>query len=236
MPRLLALALCALTLGVCTRGPDPWAETPTTSSPEREVVAITCRDGETVLADDEVGVQPDGVHVRMDADFDEPVVTFFYGDGGRSAHGLGPDFQGRSDSFVMPIPPGDLTVECGASEVDVPSGNSASMHLIDPTHIWQDGSLACGADIIEWNPNDPPFYVTDDEPFPQGVFGTLPGLKPGDEVRFGGYPEDPNGQTPVIVRDGEVIGLFDLSADGPKTFLHSGIFCAASGLGQTSGG
>jgi hypothetical protein len=134
--------------------------------------------------------------------------------------------------FLIAIPPGDVTVECGRREVDEPSANAVSVHLADPAGLWHEGNPVCGADFIEWNPDEIPFYYTDDNPFPEALFRTLPGLQPDDEVSFSGYPDDPNGRTPVIVRNGEVIGLFDLSTYDRRSFLHSGVFCASSGVGQ----
>ncbi len=151
-------------------------------------------------------------------------------DGGQR-FGFGPEFDG-SDTFSMDIPPGDVIVECGRREVGAPSGNAVSVHLLDPQGLWHEESPVCGADVIEWNPDQPPFYYTHDNPFPEAVFRTLPGLRPDDEVSFAGYPEGSTGRSPVIVRDGEVIGLFDLSTYDQRTFLLNGIFCASSGVGR----
>lgn len=196
-----------------------------------DVLRISCSGATTTIENTEVEVHPDGVRLGIEADFDEPFVTFFAEEGWRAAQGFGPEFDG-SDMFSMEIPPGDVIVECGRREVGAPSGNAVSVHLLDPHGLWQEENPVCGADFIEWNPDQPPFYYTHDNPFPEAIFRTLPGLRPDDEVSFGGYPEGSTGRSPVIVRDGEVIGLLDLSTYDQRTFLLNGIFCASSGVGQ----
>lgn len=51
-----------------------------------------------------------------------------------------------------------------------------------------------------------------------------------DVVAFGGYPEDPDGADPVVVRDGKVIGSFELSTYDQRTFVVYGVFCDSSGI------
>jgi hypothetical protein len=204
------------------------------SAAASDVVRVSCQDDITKLEDAEVNVQPDGVHVSMEADFDQPVVTFFPEGSGGIAHGLGPDFNGRSDRFVIPIPPGDVAVECGPKEVGEPSDNAVSLHLTDPAGVWHDPTLACGTDITEWG--SVAFYYVKGNPFPEAVYRTLPGLRSDDVVAFGGYPEDPNGAEPVVIRNGEVIGAFNLSTYDQRTFIVYGVFCNSSGVDEPPAG
>jgi hypothetical protein len=136
---------------------------------------------------------------------------------------------------VIAIPPGDVSVECGKSERDKPSQDAASLQLVDPAGLYLGSTLGCGADIVEWSPDSPPFFYTDSNPFDQAVRSTIPGLQPSDSVTLAGYPQDPNGQQPIIVRDGEVIGLFETPSYDQRTFVMNGLFCASSGLGEPGG-
>lgn len=201
------------------------------SSSGPSLVRVSCIGDATKVSTSEVMVQADGLHVDMEANFDQPVLMFFFA-GGQVTVGLGPDFEGRSDKFVIPVPPGDLTLECGRSEQEEPSHNAVGLQLSDPKGLWHDTQLVCGGDIIEWNPSEPTFYYTHGNPFPDAVYHTLPGLHPDDQVVYAGYPEDQSGDQPLVMRDGEAIGIFDLSTYDKRTFVHHGIFCASSGIGQ----
>lgn len=199
-----------------------------------DVVTVTCEGGHTKITDPQVNTRPDGLHVSMDADFDQPILTIFFEEG-RVSHGLGPDFPFRSDAFVLPIPPGEAVFECGKTEADEPSAEGVTVDVNDPDGVWHDSSLACGGDFNDWTPAKVPFYYTDDNTFPDVIYATLPGLYADDEVDFAGY-RDAEGRQFRIVREGEVVGLFDLSTYDQRTFVTYGAFCASSGIGDDDAG
>jgi len=194
-----------------------------------DAIAVLCHDGEVEVSSPQVQVQSDGLHITLDADFDEPILTIFYGGGGRAAHGLGAGV-GRSDSFVLPIPPGDVSLGCGKEESDDPSKEDAQLNLIDPAGFWHEQRLSCGQEILELA--DHPFYYTQDNPFPRALVATLPGLQVDDVIDYAGYPASQFGTSYRVVRNGEVLGRFDLSTYDRRTFVMHGVFCRSSGIGD----
>jgi len=194
-----------------------------------DIVRVSCQDGATKVETPQVRVRADGLHVRMEADFDQPVLTMFHQEG-RSAHGLGPHYPGRSNTFVESIPPGEVTFDCGQNEVDKPSDDAVTVQVTDPDGVWHASVPACGTDFFEWDPPAHPFYYTDHNPFPQVMYRTLPGLRPDDEISFAGY-RDNHGGAFRIVREGEVVGDFSLGTYDQRTFVVYGLFCNSSGIG-----
>lgn len=197
-----------------------------------DVINVTCHRRATEVAEQVVNVQRDGVHFHLVSDFEQPVVTVFF-DGRRIATGLGPKFEGTVYDYALDIPPGPLTVECGTSEVAKASSEAVAIQLEDPAGFYgrYDEALSCGTDFFEWAPEEVPFFYTKVNPVREAVLLSIPGVTPEDRVVFAGYPEGEFGGQPLIVRGDQVVGLFDLSTYGQRTFVHHGVFCTSSGLG-----
>jgi hypothetical protein len=199
-----------------------------------EVVNVTCRGGATEVTPDVVRVQRDGVHFHLETDLDRPFVNFFW-DGRRSALRLGSD-RGRIDGdFSDPfVPPGPLSIECATHEVARMSEAAVSVQLIDPEGFYgrYPESLSCGTEFFEWAPREVPFFYAQVNPLREAVLRSIPGVTPEDRVVFAGYPTTGEfGGQPIIVRGEQVVGLFDLSTYGQRTFVLHGWFCTWSGLG-----
>jgi len=197
-----------------------------------EVVNVTCHRGVTEVSEQVVRVQRDGVHFHLETDFEKPVVTTFF-DGRRIATGLGPKFEGTVYDYALDIPPGPLTVECGTTEVEKASEGSVSLELQDPAGFYgrYDEALSCGTEFFEWVPREVPFFYSEDNPIRDAVLRTIPGVTPEDRVVFAGYPDGEFGGQPIIVRDEQVVGLFDLGTYDDRTFVLHGWFCSSSGIG-----
>lgn len=226
---IVALAIGAAGVAFLLAAFQPSESSDSAEATAPDIVNVSCQGGGVTIADPEVRVQADGLHVSLDADFDSPVLTVFYGGGGRAAHGLG-ESVGRSDSFVLPIPPGSVTLECGKDEKEGPSEDGVRLTLTDPGAVWHEYRLACGDDFTEFT--DHPFFYTQDNPFPQAMAGTLPGVRPGDLIGYAGYQSSQFGTSYRIERDGTVIGRFDLSTYDQRTFVMYGVFCRSSGIGD----
>jgi hypothetical protein len=188
-------------------------------------VVLTCGvDGSTTLSSDVVRPQPDGVHLSVVNEHDEPVsVAGFDADPGRS-------------TWVMTDGPGTKELMCWPFSQHESGDEPARTPLIivDPDGLYVDGTLTCDgeqANMIGDYSEEP----VDQTPTLDEAHGAIAGLLPDDEVLFAGYPEQ--GLRPIIVvRGGEVIGSFGLARweVGPWEIVGYTV-CADSGLPSPTG-
>ena len=200
MPRRFALLVLATVLAGCA-DPAPARDDVPIPVGRRARGSDRLRGGrlDHGRAHPRVRAQPDGVHVRVVSHFDEPA----------SVNGWGFDVDSGTSRWTFGMRPGVLETACwpfsdhGNAE---PRDRSRSRSWTR-TGLFVDGELDCaGCQSMGWVAD----YAT-----PAGcrarrrsrsrkLDAELAGLDPGDEVRYAGYPEDPDPSV-IVVRDGRVI-------------------------------
>lgn len=183
-------------------------------------VELTCRaDGSIGLSEEQVQARPDGVHLRVVNEYDEPV----------SIGGF--DADPGSSTWTVGAAPGPFTVSCWPfsdhGSDDEPEG--ITVEVLDPSGMYVDGEVRCAkamsmiADFAE--------APTDDGPPPLDIARrTIEGLDDDDVLAVAGYPEEENASV-IVVRDGEVIASFGFVRfeDRPWS-IAGGTVCEGSGL------
>ena len=143
--------------------------------------------------------RPDGVHVRVVSDLDEPA----------SVNGLGMDVEQGASDWVLGLAQGPTNVACwpfskhGGEE---PPTTRLLVH--DPRALWVSGELDCQGGEAWSQIADFAHAPRDDEPTLEEARGAIEGLRDDDELRFAGYPEDPG--SVLVIRHGCVVGSFGL--------------------------
>lgn len=194
----------------------PW--TPAAGIPTR--AELTCAaDGSASLSTDTLQPQPDGVHIRVINEFDEPV----------SVEGF--DASPGTTKWVFSRGPGTMELTCWPFS-EHGSGNDPSiitLEIVDPLGLYVDGSLPCeinSSTTVEWveEPVDegpPPFEV---------ARKVIDGLGPDDVLRLDGYPEQEGGSV-IVIRDGEIVANYGISRFRGKPWnVTSGSACEGTGL------
>ena len=219
----LVVLLAALVSGACADSRDgpgplegPW--TPATDIATR--AELTCAaDGTASLSTDTVQPQPDGVHLRVRNDFDEPVSV------------AGFDANPGITKWVFSSGPGTMKLMCWPfsqhGSGDEP--RRIPLEIVDPLGLYVDGSLPCEIEqhtIVEWV-EDP----IDEGPPPLDVAReAIDGLRPDDVLRVDGYPEEAGGSV-IVIRKGEIVARYDIERfEGKPWDVVSGSACEDTGL------
>ena len=197
-------------------------------SPARDVstiparVVVICRpDESTELSSSSVRAQPDGVHVLVRSQLDEPA----------SVNGLGVEVEPGRRSDVVSIGPGTIGVACWPYS-DHGSGEppTTPLEIVDPDGLYVDPALDCSdgrfaSMAIDFaNPGPKAGVVPLEEARRQ-----IGGLSEDDQVVYGGYPEQ-RVRPVLVIRDEDVIaniGFGLLGSDwvqtGSNVWVESGI-------------
>ena len=218
---VVALLLIAPACADPSESPQPFDGSWVPASGIATSLELTCRtDGSNEVSETTVQAQPDGVHLRVVNEYDEPVsIGGFDADPGRS-------------TWTFAFAPGAESFSCwpfsqhGSGEE--PSGTD--VEIVDPDGMYVDGKVECAgqmwssiADFVE--------APDDDGPPPLDVARTrIEGLRDTDVLRVQGYPEQ-DGAGVIVIRDGRVIASFSFVKflDSPWT-IAGGTGCADSGL------
>lgn len=161
------------------------------------VAHLTCEaDGSTTLAEPQVAAEPDGVHVIVRNQLEEPA----------SLNGLGMDVDPGHSVWALTIAPGEYEIACWpfgdhGTGVEPPT---TPFRVLDPDGLYVSGELECDA---AWS------AIFD---FVSGAEGTAPdpisaakealaGVLPDDTFIRPGYPEQVDPPGVVLVRDGAAI-------------------------------
>lgn len=231
---LVAIAVCAL--ASCADAPDdaPEASGPTGGSDPPTQVDLTCAlDGSFSLSTDVVRPQPDGVHLLVVNEHEEPVSVAVRDEQG-GGQGLGAD-PGRSE-LVLTQAPGNVELSCTPNSQLV-SGEEPSptmLMVVDTDGLYVDGNLACEmvtSMIADFT--DPPI---DEGPPPLDVAQeVIDGLRPDDILLYAGYPDQPR-RAIVVSRDGEIVASFSIAKFEEQSWSITGYSaCEGSGLPSTTG-
>jgi hypothetical protein len=216
---LIAAAACACAACADTSS-DPGDTGPTTEMHAPYQVELRCgADGSTRLSSDTVQPQPDGVHLVVLNEYEEPVsVEGFDAEPGRT-------------TWVLARGPGDIGLMCWPFSLHGSGEEPARIRLtiVDPQGLYVDGTVPCeptGITVGEWveepiDPGPPPLDV---------ARGLIEGLRSDDELLYGGYPDQPR-RSVVVVRDGQVVASYSIVRfAGEPWSIMGGTACADTGL------
>ncbi len=234
-PVLLAALVCAGCAGVVVPPAPPTNPAPSTAAPSgspeasaqaaasptqraseepEAVLDVHCGPGAPVLGSARVRASRDGIHVR---------VT------GQPGWALGIDYElGRESvpleaerlDLVLPIAPGDVTVDCGDPTLpNIPP--SSALRIEDPDGFYRSMAIgvnagSCFAGSVDYAEGAKGKAI---DPVLQAR-KALRGLRPGDIVERAGYPVDQGSVR--VVRAGEVIGVLTYEQDGNGGWLPTG--------------
>lgn len=217
---LLVVALACACAGCADPGSDPGTTGPTTNISVPFQVELRCgADGSTSLSSEIVQPQPDGVHLGVLNEHEEPVsVEGFDAEPGRT-------------TWVLPRGPGDIELMCWPFSLHGSGEEPPRIRLtvVDPQGLYVDSMVPCeptGITTGEWaeepvDPGPPPLDV---------ARRLIEGLWSDDELLYGGYPEQPR-RPVVVVRDGHVVGSYSIVRfEGEPWSIMGGTACADTGL------
>ena len=130
---VLAVLLVAAS-GVAVRGAADRVRTDEQRPPA--TIAVSCSpDGITVSAR-EVAAGPAGITVDVSSTMARGATLVL----GASAEGWGDALPSEPETWVRPVPPGDLELTCSTAG-ESRSGMSADVRVVDPDGHWRDASL-----------------------------------------------------------------------------------------------
>lgn len=220
----LAVVLLALASAGCTRvaptravGPAAWSPTPGIAT----TIMLTCgANGSASVSDDSVQAQPDGIHLRVVNEYDEPV----------SVGGF--DASPGTTKRTLPEAPGRFELGCRPFSQHG-SGHkppATAIEILDPSGLFFPGQVDCPdefmssvADFSETPAHygPPPLNVARE---------SIHGLRSDDIVRVAGYPDQDNAEVTVI-RDGRVIASYRfIRFEGQPWIIEGGTACVGFGL------
>jgi hypothetical protein len=187
-----ALLFAVIALGACADGSTsrvfvgPWTPAPDIATRAQ----LTCATGGTAaLSTDTLQPQPDGVHIKVTNELDEPVSV------------AGFDADPGTTNFVFTGGPGTMELMCWpfSEHSSGEEPDRLSLEVVDPLGLHVDGELPCE---IESHTISEYFEAPVDEgPPPLDVARrVIEGLLPDDVLRVGGYPEQEGGSV-IVVRD-----------------------------------
>ena len=220
--RVAALLFAVIALGAAPTRSTPGAFVgPWTPAPDIATRAqLTCAtDGSAALSPDTLQPQPDGVHIRVINELDEPVSV------------AGFDADPGTTNYVFTGGPGTMELMCwpfsehGSGE----EPDRLSLEVVDPLGLHVDGELPCE---IESHSISEYFEAPVDEgPPPLDVARrVIEGLLPDDVVRVGGYPEQEGGSV-IVVRDDEIVATYGIRRfKGQPWDVIYGSACEGTGL------
>ena len=192
--------------------------TPSPGVPTNAV--LTCRsNGSAELSTDVVQTQPDGVHVIVENEYDEPVsVEGFDADPGRTR-------------WVFSRGPGTMRLMCWPFSQHT-SGEEPQRHeltVVDLSGLYVDGSVACEFD--GFSTGSYAEVPVDEGPPPMNIVRNLvSGVLPDDVLRVDGYPEQEGGSV-LVVRDGEVVASYSIGRfKGESWTILGASVCDGTGL------
>lgn len=219
----LGILFLALVAAGCADGPDApgafegkW--TPAPDIPTR--VEVTCAaDGTTTLSSDTLQPHPDGIHIRVTNEFDEPV----------SVEGF--DASPGVTNWVFSKGPGTMELMCWPFSQHS-SGEEPSrfpLEIVDPIGLFVDGTLPC--EIESFSSGDFVEAPVDEGPPPLDVARkAIEGLRQDDILRLSGYPEQEGGSV-IVIRDGEIVAHYGIRKfKGEPWGVSSGSACEGTGL------
>jgi hypothetical protein len=217
-----ALLLEAIALGACADEPTPGAFVgPWIPSPDIAIRAeLTCAtDGSAALSTDTLQPQPNGIHIRVINEFDEPV----------SVAGL--DADPGTTNYVFTGGPGTMELMCWPFS-EHGSGDAPDrlrLKIVDPLGLHVSGELPC--EIESHTISDYFEAPIDEGPPPLDVARrSIEGLRPDGVLRVDGYPEQEGGSV-IVIRDGEIVATYGIKRfKGEPWDLISGSACEGSGL------
>jgi hypothetical protein len=191
----------------------PAASVTSTQPPAAALVVCDGRTTRIEVGDAVAG--PEGVHVEVINTTDRTLA--FAASDTDEFHDVPPGSSTFVESFFFG--PGPHFVSCGP-EGRLPGYFEQQIHVLDPNGVWIPLGLVCpGAE--QWG-------------FDVGVSGSDPvslsrealgdRVRPGDELRFAGYPASPTRRVVVLLRDGEPIAEVWMKAaeEGWAGYLMNG--------------
>lgn len=179
---------------------EPSQGVPTGSSATSTVRIVCEADGSTTLLTPEVQVRPDGFTLRVRSDLNEPA----------SISGLGMDVDPGVTESVMKHPPGRLGVACWpySEHESLQEPPTRTLTISDPEGLYVSAELECPAgDDGQWGEvldYASPIRGSYASPIHAAAAHLDSGLRPSDELRKAGYPEQQSGPV-IMVRDGDVV-------------------------------
>ena len=220
----LAVVLSALASAGCTRvaptravDPAAWSPTPGVAT----TITLTCgANGSTSVSDDSVQVQPDGIHLRVVNEYDEPVRVGGF------------DASPGTTKRTLHNAPGRFELSCRPPSQhgsgDKPP--ATAIEIVDPSGLFFPGQVDCpdqgmtrivdySEPAAEYGP--PPLEVARE---------SIHGLRSDDIVRVAGYPEQDNAEV-TVTREGRVIASYRfIRFDGQPWIIEGGTVCLGFGL------
>jgi hypothetical protein len=194
---VVVVGVVTIAAGITIAGGFPSEPAPDVAPPP-SVARVVCETGGAVLRAPTVVAARDGVHLAVTnasgADLleirsatDEPLAET-------------PLDLDALTNAVFQIPPGPVTVTCGAGDA-----GASVLQILDPRERWVSPTLACGEEEVER------VELTTEEIPGEPAVGTarraVPGLRGSDELEKPGYPGSLwHGDLLVVIREGEVVG------------------------------
>jgi hypothetical protein len=213
---VLMTAACAR--ATPTRAMDSGAATPSAIPSE---FTLTCSaDGSSSLSDAAVQARPDGVHLRVVNEYDEPV----------SVGGF--DADPGTTRWTVAEAPGRFELSCWPfsqhGSGDEPP--STAIEVVDPSGLFVPGELDCPGESMSGMPD----YVqapAESGPPPLDIAReSIYGLRSTDIVQIAGYPEQENAPV-IVIRDDTVIASYGfVRFDGQPWSIAGGSVCSDMGL------
>ena len=217
------LVFGAIATGACADGPaapgplqGPWI-------PAADIATraeLTCAaDGSASLSSDTLQPQPDGIHIRVVNELDEPVsVEGFDASPGRT-------------NYVFATGPGTMELMCWPFS-EHSSGDEPDrflLEIVDPLGLYVDGELPC--QINSSTTSEYPEAPIDEGPPPLDVARkVIEGLQLDDVLRVDGYPEQEGGSV-IVIRDGEIVATYGIKRfEGKPWDVITGSACEGTGL------
>ncbi|MGH2636838.1 MAG: hypothetical protein ACRDHU_11935 [Actinomycetota bacterium] len=223
-PLAILATLPALGLASCADPPTTSGGDPTLESLP-SVARIVCEpDGGTTVETPEVLARPDGVHLIVESRLDEPA----------SLNGLGMDVEPGRSEWTLSIGPGELDVACWPFSRHEEGGEPPTRPLgvSDPHGLHVSPELECPAgdevgssilDLVSPTQGSAPDAIV-------AAREHLDGLRPEDELRRAGYPEQEDGPV-IVVREGTTVATVSVAvADDGRWLVHGASICSSAGL------
>jgi hypothetical protein len=222
--RSIAAVAVALVSVACARAAptpamDSGAETSAASIPSE--FSLTCQaDGSSSVSDSVVQAQPDGVHLRVVNEYDEPVsVGGFDADPG-TTHWTLAEAPGRFDLSCWPFS------QHGSGE----EPPNTAVEVVDPLGLFVPGELDCPGESMSGVPDYAEAPVENGPPPLDVARESIPGLLPSDIVKIAGYPDQENAPV-IVIRNDTVIASYGFARfEGQPWSIAGGNVCADMGL------
>ena len=178
-------------------------------------MAIECDGDVAAVAEARVEAHEDGVHVQVTNSTGEPIQMAFAATPGpvTAPPGL--------SQYVIPAPPGEeLSFSCGPGEAQ------GGAQVVDPAGYYVRGVLDCEEPAENFGSHVDLVEITGASEDPLPVIGslpsgTIPGMRPGDELSRLGYPEgEPSFLRVLVGRGGRALQSHPVGDPGRSVALH----------------